>query len=144
MKRKKKKQLRPPKYFRKGSGYERSQTLSFIIPWPLVALCCITDVTPDTLLHNFLHDIAHDSWKRPADDGIRSLLSEYFILRGYGKDHYTEEDIRKMFQEMDAVGMLWPETNNMKLIDKHARWRDSYQKHWFKKWYYKIRRRKPV
>jgi hypothetical protein len=140
---KRKKKPSQPKYFGKGSGYERDQTLRFFMPWPLVALCRIAEVAPDELLHNFMNDLAHDSWKRPADDAIRSLLSEYFILRGYGKEYYAEEDIRTMFKEMDAVGMLWPETNNGKLIDRHARWRNKYQKFWFKKWYYKIRRHKP-
>jgi hypothetical protein len=141
MKRKKKERL--PRYFKKGSGYERDQTLRFLLPWPLMALCRITAVPPHELLHNFLNDLGHDSWKRPANDAIRSLLAEYFIQRGYGQQLYTEAEIRSMFKEMDAVGMLWPDSHNSKLIEQHARWRNAYQLFWFKKWYHAIRRQKP-
>ena len=141
MKKEKKSPLR--KFFKKGSGYEREQTLRTSLPWSVAALCRIIEVKPDELIHNFLQDLSHGSWKRHPDDALRKLMLDYFILRGYGRELYEEADIRKMFQETDAIGMLWPKTNKMKLIERHARWRDSYHDHWFKKWYYHVRRRKP-
>ena len=33
---------------------------------------------------------------------------DYFIESDYGKDFYTEEDRRKIFQEMNAVGIVFP------------------------------------
>jgi hypothetical protein len=48
-----------------------------------------------------------------------------------------------MFKELDAIGSLWPKDGDMKVVDMHADWRDKYQDYWFKKWYYRVRKKKP-
>ena len=142
MKHQKRKQLRH--FFAKGSGYEQRQEWQYLMPWPLLALCRMTEVPPKRLISQLLSDLAQDSWNRHPNEGVRSLLVEYFILRGYGADRYSEEDIRSMFAEMNALGMLWPDEGNSRLIDSHVKWRKRQQAYWFEKWYYKIRRKEPA
>ncbi len=124
-------------------GYQRDQTIKFMLPCQFLYLCKLAGVKPDEVLHHFMDDLGQESWKRSENPGVRQTLIEYFILRGWGQDFYSETDIRKMFAELDAIGSLWPENAKMKQIDRHAKWRDKYHRYWFKKWYYKVRRKKP-
>jgi hypothetical protein len=121
--------------------YQRDQTIKFMLPWQFVYLCKLTDVTPREVLDRFMNDLGQESWKRNANDAVRQALIDYFILCGYGQKFYTEPDLRLMFKELDAIGSLWPDDAGMKLIDLHAKWRNKYQDHWFKKWYRKPRRK---
>lgn len=128
--------------FVKDGKYERLQELKIMFPYQFLLLCKLVQVPPKTMLHHFMHDLGRESWQRHQDEGIRTSTADYFLLRGYGQDYYTPEDLRKMLHELDCIGSLWPENGSMKLIDKHARWRDHYYKYWFNKWFYKVRRKK--
>jgi hypothetical protein len=46
-----------------------------------------------------------------------------------------------MFKEMDAIGLVFPNNGKMKLIDRYDKWRNGYEKYWFKKWFGKTRRK---
>jgi hypothetical protein len=88
-----------------------------------------------------MDNLACGSWKRQGRDKAKEYLIQYFLEMNYGQELYTAEDLRQMFKEMDAVGLLWPEKGKMKLIDLYAQWRDKYEKFWFKKWFRKPRRK---
>ena len=139
---KKKKQLtsKARKGFVKNGTYERMQELQFHFPVQFLMLCKLVQVPPKTILNHFMQDLGRDSWQRYLDDRVRTLTADYFSLRGYGRNYYTEEDIRLMLAELNAIGSLWPQGGSMKLIEQHSRWRDRYYKYWFKNWYYKVRR----
>lgn len=128
-----------PRYKWATGSYERDPDMHFILPWQFLYLCKLTGVTPATVLDQFMNDLSCDSWKRSKNENIRIHAIEYFIQSGYGQDYYSEQDIRQMFREMDAVGSLWPQTNKIKVIEWHAKWRNKYQHFWFKKWYNKLR-----
>jgi hypothetical protein len=132
-----------PRYKWEKGAYRRIQDRRITYPWQFLYLCKLCAITPDDVLNQFLSDMGQESFKRSNNPQVRQITIEYFIQRGYGQDFYTEQDIRKMFGELDAIGSLWPQDANMKLIDRHAKWRNKYQDYWFKKWYYKVRRRKP-
>ena len=146
---KKEKAKKPPKkkptlearYKWDKDEYARDQTLRLILPWQFLFMCKLTDVTPDTVINQFMNDLGHENWKRRENDAIRQTLVDYFILSGYGQKWYTEQEIRQMFKELDAIGSLWPSDGGMKLIDRHAKWRNKYHDYWFKKWYRKLRRK---
>jgi hypothetical protein len=121
--------------------YERHTKLDFILPDPFLLLCKLTDITPETILSDFMDNLACGSWKRQGRDKAKEYLIQYFLEMNYGQELYTAEDLRQMFKEMDAVGLLWPEKGKMKLIDLYAQWRDKYEKFWFKKWFRKPRRK---
>jgi len=53
----------------------------------------------------------------------------------------SEDDIREIFKEMDALGLLFPKEGKSSLVDKYASWRDKHYKYWFKKWFWKPRRK---
>lgn len=137
----KKRAIKPDHKWEKD-GYERRQQIKFMLPCQFLYLCKLTGVTPDEILHRFMDDLGQESWKRSENPAVRQTLIEYFIQRGWGQGFYTETDLRKMFAELDAIGSLWPENAKMKLIDRHAGWRNKYHRYWFKKWYYKVRRKK--
>ena len=138
---KKKKQRSKKNLFVKDGTYERMQELQFHFPYQFLMLCKLVQVPPKTILSHFMQDVGRDSWQRHKNDEIRILTADYMLLRGYGQDYYTKDDLRQMLEELNAIGSLWPESASMKLIEQHSRWRDKYYKYWFKKWFYKVRRK---
>lgn len=145
MTKKQKRKKPPPKKeppSEKKSPYARDQDLRLMLPKQFQLLCKLAEVTPHELLDRFMNDLGQESWKRRENDAVRKALIDYFILCGYGQKWYSEADLRQMFQELDAIGMLWPREAKMKMIDLHAGWRNTYQKYWFKKWWRKPRRKR--
>jgi hypothetical protein len=121
--------------------YERHAEFRFTLPYQFLLLCKLMDITPEQVLTDFMDNLSCGSWKREGRDKAKEKLIEYFIEHGYGQQHYTVEDIREMFREMNALGLLWPNDAKMKLIDLYAKWREEYQTYWFKKWFRKPRRK---
>jgi hypothetical protein len=132
-----------PRYKWEKGEYRRFQDIMMNFPWQFLFVCKLSEVTPYEMLNQFMNDLGQDSGKRSDNDMVRGAAIEYFIQRGYGQNFYSEQDIRKMFKELDAIGSLWPKDGDMKVVDMHADWRDKYQDYWFKKWYYRIRKKKP-
>ncbi|HSC36937.1 MAG TPA: hypothetical protein VLD19_03660, partial [Chitinophagaceae bacterium] len=86
-------------------------------------------------------NVSGDGWNRATNEECRNTAVEYFIRCGYGQDFYTEQEMRQLLKDLDAIGSLWPNNAGRKLIDRHAKWRNKYQDYWFKKWYRKLRRK---
>lgn len=78
--------------------------------------------------------------KREGRDKAKEKLIEYFLEHGYGQDYYTAEDLRTLFREIDAVGLLFP-SNDSEMIDTYAKWREKHHRCWFQKWWLKYRRK---
>lgn len=99
------------------------------------------DITPENVVCDFMDNLSCGSWKREGRDEAKEHLINYFISHGYGQHHYSEADIREIFKEMDALGLLFPKNGKRKMVDIYAKWRDKYHTHWFKKWFRKPRRK---
>ncbi len=126
--------------------YERYAQFRCCLPYQFLLLCKLMDITPYRLLSDFMDTLDCGAWKRDSPDKAsaekaRANLIDYFIEQGYGRKFYLPEDIRTIFREMDALGMLYPRDAKLKFIERHAKWRDQYQNYWFKKWYRKPRRK---
>lgn len=95
------------------------------------------DVTPEDVIRDFTDNLSCGSWKREGRDKAKEHLINYFITHGYGQHHYSEEDIRGMFKEMDALGLLFPRDGKSKLVDLYADWWDKQHTYFFifKKWF---------
>ena len=119
--------------------YAHMQDLHFTVPYQLLLLCKLVEVPPRQLLFDFMDNLSCGSWKREGRDQAKEKLIEYFLEHGYGQEYYTPEDLRQMFTEMDALGMLFP-SNDSDMIDVYSDWRKQHQKYWFKKWWEKCRR----
>ena len=113
--------------------YARTQDYHFTQPYQFLLLCKLIEVPPRVLLLDFMDNLSCGSWKREGRDQAKEKLIEYFLEHGYGQDYYTPEDIRKIFREMDAVGLLF-QGDDMKTLDAYSDWRKQHQKSWFKKW----------
>jgi hypothetical protein len=98
------------------------------------------DTTPEQILIDFMDNLSCGSWKREGRDKAKQSLIEYFLEHGYGQQHYTEEEIRLMFKEMDALGMLFPRDSETEMMDRYTQWREMHQEYWFNKWFNKYRR----
>lgn len=141
---KKNPQARPKPTLKWQTGdYNRHAEFKFILPYPFLLLCRLVDKTPEELIRDFTDNLSCGSWKREGRDDAKAHLINYFIAHGYGQDHYNEEDLREIFREMDALGLLFPADGKMKLIDLYANWREKHHKYWFKKWFRKTRRKLP-
>ncbi|ANH82469.1 hypothetical protein A8C56_17170 [Niabella ginsenosidivorans] len=119
--------------------YKRLAQFHFILPNPFLLLCRLMEVTPETLLLDFMSNLGCESANRQSREAARQHLMEYFIAHGYGQQYYTEEQIRQVFKEMDAVGLLFPRHDD-DMIDAYVLWREKHQRSWFKKWFQKPRR----
>lgn len=124
-------------------AYARHAAYQFIIPEQFLMLCRLTDTPPREVILDFMDNLACASWKREGRDTAKAHLINYFIAHGYGQQQYTEAEIREMFREMDAMGMLFPSYGSMKMIDLYAKWRKKQHHCWFKHWYRKPRRKLP-
>jgi hypothetical protein len=122
-------------------AYERHAEYRFILPYQFLLLCRLMDVPPQQVLTDFMDNLSCGSWKRAGRDQAKEHLINYFIAHGYGQHHYTEADIREIFKEMDAVGLLFPHNGSGKMVDLYSNWRDKHQTYWFKKWFRKPRRK---
>lgn len=145
MKKTRPKKIRKPKPELKWQtgAYDRYAEFRFILPYQFLLLCRLMDVTPEQVIRDFTDNLACGSWKREGRDEAKVHLISYFLAHGYGQHHYTEADIRRIFKEMDALGLLFPHNGDSELIDRYARWRDKHHTHWFKQWYYKTKRKLP-
>lgn len=122
--------------------YERLAEFKVHLPYQFLLLCKLTEVTPRKVLVDFMDNMDHGSWDREGRDKAKEHLVAYFLEMGYGQNQYTPDDLRELFKEMDAIGLLFPKEADMDIIDMHARWRDVYHNYWFEKWWGKMRRKK--
>lgn len=65
---------------------------------------------------------------------VRLILPYQFLLHGYGQHRYMKKELRKLFSEMNAVGLLFPKQAPDKLSDLYCQWREAHLTHWFDKW----------
>ena len=121
--------------------YSRTQEFRFTLPYQFLLLCKLVDAPPRELLLDFMDNLSCGSWKREDREKAKEKLIDYFLEHGYGQHYYTPENLRTLFREMDAAGLLFP-TNDSEMIDIYAKWRESHHKYWFKKWFGKHRRLK--
>ncbi len=121
--------------------YARQQHFSFTLPWQFLLLSKIAGEDPRRLLIDFMSNLASDNASADGRENARVHLLNYFIANGYGRQYYTEEEIRQVFKELDALAMLWPTGAKKKLMNRHSRWLSQYHDWWFKKWFGKNNRR---
>lgn len=125
-------------YFKWQTGaYVRHAQYEFIIPNQFLMLCRLTDTPPRDMLIDFMDNLACANWKRKGRDLAKEHLINYFIAHGYGQQQYTETELRTMFKEMDAMGMLFPCHGKVKMINLYDKWRDKQHRYWFKQWFRK-------
>ena len=114
--------------------YQPTQTLTFEFPLQFLMICKLANVSPQQLLSDFIDNLSNGSWKREGRGKARQQLAEYFIEHGYGKDSYSQEELREMFAELDAMASLFPKNGNAAQLDAYSAWRSSHQDYWFNKW----------
>lgn len=136
---KKRPALKPELKWQTGA-YARHAEFSFMLPYQFLLLCKLIGITPRDMLLDFMDNLAHASWKREGRDEAKQHLVNYFIAHGYGQQHYTEAEIRQMFTQLDAVGILFPKNGKNKLVDLYSGWRKKHHNYWFKQWWRKPRR----
>jgi hypothetical protein len=135
------KKIKPTLKWQVGD-YSRTIELIEHLPYTILLLCKILNTTPRQIILDFLDNLSCGSWKREGRDKAKGKLVDYVIEMGYGNEYFTEEEIRILFKDFDALGMVWPNNSgDMKLVDKYATWRNRHYKFLFKKWFKKIRRK---
>lgn len=92
------------------------------------------------MLHDFMINLAGEHGNEQDGGKTNEPLINYFIAHGYGMEYYSEEDLRQVFKEMNALQLLFPANGKLKLIELYANWRSKHHSYWFKKWYKKPRR----
>lgn len=110
------------------------------IPPSVLLLCKLLDISPEQLLKDFLEILSFNSWKRPERQKQRSILTEYIVENNYGSQFYHPNDIREMFRELDALGLLYPKDGEEKTVDTYVSYRTMFYTYWFDKWAKKYRR----
>lgn len=122
--------------------FGRHQNIRFTFPIGFLNLCKLFDITPEEILKDFTDNLSCGSWKRQGRDDAKKKLIEYVIEHGYGQAYYSIEEIRQVFKEMDALGMLFPKDGSSELIDLYSKWRSDHWNYWFDKWFHLHDRKK--
>lgn len=120
-------------------AYDHHAEHRFILPYSFLLLCKLMDTTPRKVVVDFMDNLSCGSWKGQDRDRAKEHLINYFITHGYGQQHYSENDRRQIFKEMDAVGLLFPTNGKRKLLARYVGWRNKHHSYWFKKWFSKPR-----
>lgn len=132
---KKKKRIRKPVMNWQTGDYKQAQTIRFDIPLQFLMLCRLVNITPKQLITDFMDNLSFGSWKREGRDRVKEILKEYFLEHGYGREFYSDEELRLIFKELDALGLLFPRDAEPEILESYASWRENYQAYWFNKWY---------
>jgi len=109
-----------------------NEELDLYLPAHFRMLCSLMGVPMEKMIEDFITTLSGSY--SSLGEGPRAKLEEYFKLCGYGRKRYTEEEIRQMLYELEAIYRLWPRGENMALMDLHVAWREAYKKHWYEKW----------
>lgn len=120
--------------------YAPSQDFRFHIPYGVLMLCKIWDCTPNDLISDFLDNLNGGAWHREGRNQAKQHLYNYMIEMQYGQQHFSTEEIRTQFQELDALGQQWPAKGKEKIRNQYCKWRTHYINWWFKKWFKKNNR----
>ena len=126
-----------PRFKWQTDAYARHATYEFVLPHQFLLWCRLMNITPRDLIIDFMDNLACESWKREGRTEAKDHLINYCIAHGYGQPHYAETEIRQIFSEMDAMGMLFPFYGNMKMINLYNKWSRKQHRCWFKHWYRK-------
>lgn len=132
--------LKPELKWQTGA-YSCFPTFHFALPYSFLLLCKLVGRTPENILIDFMENLGCGSRACEGRETAKKYLQEYFIAQGYGQHLYSEEELRRIFQEMDAVGLLFPKDGNTKMIDAYTHWRKKHYRYWFKKWLRKPQRK---
>lgn len=131
--------LKPHMEWQTGE-YARLAKIRFALPYQFLLLCRLTDVTPFKVITDFTEALDGGNSLHPVSDDCKEHIVDYFISRGYGQQHYTPEELRRMFKEMQGVRLLFPETGGTEMVELYAAWRKEHFNWWFDKWFHKSRR----
>ena len=112
---------------------DRSVQFKWIVPFQLQLICKLMGIVPEKLLKEFGENLDHGAWNREGKIRAKALLLDYFLEMGYGQNLYSPDEIRKIFSELDAIGLLFPNTSDESLMDLFIEWRSRYYEYWFKK-----------
>lgn len=115
-------------------AFQRDANFRFFLPYQFLLLCKLTETSPETMLHDFMQHLACGSPGTISSEPAKQTLMEYFVQLGYGQGRYSAAEIRQMFRELDAIGMLFPKDAPEKMLATHSHWREQYQRYWFRKW----------
>jgi hypothetical protein len=121
----------------------RTRDLNLSIPSNFRMLCALFEIKPAKILTDFMWTVSFMMTK--ATDQQRQAAVEYLIHCGYGIDLYSEDEIRQIFDELNAKRLLWPEINDEIITseqrDLHYTWSHMYMQYWFEKWYWRVRKK---
>lgn len=121
--------------------YQRYAEYKIMLPYEFLMVCKLFDVTPREVIMDFVEAVSANSLKFSERQERITKAAEYMVGCGYGAGHYSDESRAQIFEELRAIGRLWPHNAPMDIIDTHADWRDRYFDYWFDKWFHQTRRK---
>ncbi|MBV4358370.1 hypothetical protein [Pinibacter aurantiacus] len=107
---------------------------NLVLPLSLQLVCKLVRISPEQILKDFMEVLAHQSISSRKAEKPQMLLVDYFIAMTHRQSNFTEDDMRQMFREAQAICDLWPSGAEKKFIDMHRKWQDEYVKYWMEKW----------
>lgn len=98
----------------------------------LAMLCKILDTTPQEVLQNFADNLSLDyRYTNRSDE--RSMAVEYFMRCDYGTHLFNGEQVKQMFDELNAIRFRFYQYGNGK-EKEYLQDRDRRYKEFFKRW----------
>ena len=134
---KKKTRISRPVIKRQTGDFQQTQSLKLDLPLQLLMLCKVINVTPQQLITDFIDNLSFGTWKREGRERARELLKDYFLEHGYGQEVFSQDELRSIFQELDAISLLFPKDAEPEVLSAYSSWRQAYQGYWLEKWLHK-------
>jgi hypothetical protein len=121
--------------------YAAIQTITIVVPTPLLPLCKLLEVTPEKIITDLVNVIG--GRLSVANGLVRQRGTEYFLEQGYGQNVFACEDIRRMLIEVGILaGLSAPfGTNQYSSAHEFTKTRDAFLSIWKNKWEQK---KKPI
>ena len=121
----------------------KTKEFKLMIPANFRMLCALFETPVEKILSDFMWKLS--SMPDTATHEQRKAAFEFVLACKYGQNNYPEEEIRQMFQELEAKRILWPEINDNILgpdqRQLHCLWSNMYMQYWFERWYTKHRKK---
>lgn len=105
---------------------------SLQVPEQVHLLCKLLDLDLCGVLQRFINDLGHDLYGTHGSSE-RWMAIDYFKQCGYGLHLYEEDDIHKMFYELEQLRNRW-KGGSQSAETAYTAYRQRYLICWFRSW----------
>lgn len=112
--------------------YNRQASFNITLPYDFLLLCKIFNLPPAAVVSDFVKNLSYFTRNNQSAEKLK--LKAYFIDYVTPHANCGSDVIRNLFQELEVIAAMHPDTEDDSLMDLYEKWRDAYLVYWFDKW----------